>query len=75
MILVFGYVDLDYAGDLEQRRSLTSYVFTIGGGVVSWKLTLRFTVSSSTIELIKESIWIRRLVGELHSCQGATIVY
>ncbi|WVZ64637.1 hypothetical protein U9M48_014131 [Paspalum notatum var. saurae] len=26
-----GYVDSDYAGDLDKRRSLTGYVFTIGG--------------------------------------------
>jgi hypothetical protein len=28
-----GYVDSDYAGDLDTRRSLTGYVFTIGGCV------------------------------------------
>jgi len=32
-----GYVDSDYAGDLDKRRSLTGYVFTIGGYAVSWK--------------------------------------
>lgn len=26
-----GYVDSDYAADLDKRRSLTDYVFTIGG--------------------------------------------
>ena len=30
-----GYVDSDYAGDLDKRRSLTGYVFTIGGCAVS----------------------------------------
>ncbi|KAG8472449.1 hypothetical protein CXB51_034191 [Gossypium anomalum] len=28
---VIGYVDADFAGDLDRRRSLTGYVFTIGG--------------------------------------------
>ena len=78
-----GYVDSDLAGDLDQRRSLTGYVFTIGGGAVSWKATLQPTVALSTTEAefmaiteaIKESIWLRALVGELHSCQGATIVH
>ena len=32
-----GCVDSDYAGDLDKRRSLTGYVFTIGGCAVSWK--------------------------------------
>jgi hypothetical protein len=30
-----GYVDLDFAADLDKRRSLTGYVFTIGGCAVS----------------------------------------
>ncbi|KAG8503937.1 hypothetical protein CXB51_002266 [Gossypium anomalum] len=34
---VIGYVDADFAGDLDRRRSLTGYVFTIGGCAISWK--------------------------------------
>ena len=30
-----GYVDSDYAGDLDKRRSLTGYVFIFGGCAVS----------------------------------------
>ena len=37
---VVGYVDFDYAGDLDKRRSLTGYMFTIGGCAISWKATL-----------------------------------
>ena len=33
---VCGYVDADYAGDLDKRRSTTGYVFTLGGGAISW---------------------------------------
>ena len=29
--LVIGYVDSEYAGDLDNRRSTTGYVFTISG--------------------------------------------
>jgi hypothetical protein len=29
---VVGYVDVDYAKDLDDRRSTTNYVFTIAGG-------------------------------------------
>jgi hypothetical protein len=36
-----GYVDSDYAADLDKRRSLTGYVFTVGGCAVSWKATLQ----------------------------------
>jgi len=29
--LVVGYVDSDYAGDMDDRRSPIGYVFTLGG--------------------------------------------
>ena len=37
---VAGYVDYDYDGDLDKRRSLIGYVFTIEGCFISWKTTL-----------------------------------
>ena len=37
---VVQYVNSDYVGDLDKRRSLTGYVFTIGGCAISWKATL-----------------------------------
>ena len=33
-----GYVDSDYTEDLDKRRSLTSYLFTLDSCVISWKL-------------------------------------
>ncbi|KAF2308163.1 hypothetical protein GH714_036058 [Hevea brasiliensis] len=32
---VVGYVDLDFAGDLDKRRSLTSYLFTLSKSAIS----------------------------------------
>ena len=37
---VVGYVDSDYASDLDKRRSTTCYVFTLARGLVSWRSTL-----------------------------------
>jgi len=48
--LCVGYVDSDYAGDLDKRRSSTGYVFTLAGGPVSWRSTLQSTVALSTTE-------------------------
>ena len=78
-----GYVDSDYAGDLDKRRSLTGYVFTLGGSTVSWKATLQATVALSTTEAeymavteaIKEAIWLRGLLGELSMDHGVTVVH
>jgi hypothetical protein len=34
---LIGYVDSDFAADLDKRISLTDYVFTVGGCAVSWR--------------------------------------
>ncbi|KAG8502824.1 hypothetical protein CXB51_000466 [Gossypium anomalum] len=47
---VIRYVDADFARDLDRRRSLTGYVFTIGGCAISWKAILQTTVTLSTTE-------------------------
>jgi hypothetical protein len=46
-----GYVDSNFAGYLDRRRSLTGYVFTIRGCAVSWKASLQATIALSTTEV------------------------
>ena len=78
-----GYVDSDYAGDLDKRRSLTGYAFTLGGSAVSWKASLQLVVALSTIEaeyiavteVIKEGILLRGLLGELSSCSDKVDIH
>ena len=68
-----GYVDSDFAADLDKRRSLTGYVFTLGGCAVSWRATLQSVVAQSTTEAenmaideaCKESVWLKGLFAEL----------
>jgi hypothetical protein len=80
---VIGYVDLDYASDLDKRRSLTGFVFTLLGCAISWKATLQSTVALSTTEAeymaaaeaVKEAIWLRGLVSDLGLQQDETIVF
>ena len=70
---VEGFVDLDYAGSLDTRKSLTGYVFTIYREAVSWKENLQPAVALSTTkaeyiavtEAIKEVIWLKRIIKEL----------
>ena len=33
---VCGFVDSDFTGDLDKRRSTLGYVFTLAGGAISW---------------------------------------
>ncbi|CAL9235463.1 unnamed protein product [Arabidopsis halleri] len=68
-----GYCDSDYAADLDKRRSVTGYVFTAGGNVISWKSGLQKVVALSTTEAeymalteaIKEGVWLKGLAEEL----------
>ncbi|KAL4312354.1 hypothetical protein GQ457_01G013740 [Hibiscus cannabinus] len=76
--LVVGYVDSNYAGDLDDRRSTTGYVFTLGGGPICWKSTVQPIVALSTteaeymavVEAAKEALWLIGLVKELGLEQG-----
>ncbi|KAE8684070.1 hypothetical protein F3Y22_tig00111154pilonHSYRG00007 [Hibiscus syriacus] len=76
--LVVGYVDSDYAGDLDNRRSTTGYVFTLGGGPICWKSIVQSIVALSTTEAeymaaaeaAKEALWLTGLVKELGVQQG-----
>jgi hypothetical protein len=45
-----GYIDSDYGANLDMRRSLTSYVFKLGGCAVSWRACLEPTIALSTTE-------------------------
>ena len=47
---VNGYVDSDYAGSIDTRRSITGYAFTVLGGCVSWKSNLQKVVALSSTE-------------------------
>ncbi|XP_038895810.1 secreted RxLR effector protein 161-like [Benincasa hispida] len=63
---LYGYVDVDYAGDLDKMRSLTGYLFLFGPNLISWKASLQPIVAISTTEAeymalteaIKEALWL-----------------
>src|SRR5206468_3649145 len=70
---VSGYVDSDYAGDLDRRRSTTGYVFRVHGAPVSWRSMLQSTVALSTTEAeymamtegVKEALWLWGLLDDV----------
>ncbi|MDM1359841.1 Ty1/Copia family ribonuclease HI, partial [Myroides marinus] len=61
-----GYVDTDFAGDIDNRKSTTGFVFTLGGTATSWTSNLQKIVTLSTTEaeyvaatkVGKEMIWL-----------------
>ncbi|KAH9657090.1 hypothetical protein KPL70_022912 [Citrus sinensis] len=77
------YCDSDFAGDLDKRISTTGYVFTSGGGPVSWRSILQSTIALSTTEaeymaateVVKKDIWLKGLLGDLRVIQENIAVF
>ena len=74
LICVYIYKGLNnYAGDLDKRRSLIGYVFTIGGCANSRKATLQSIIAFPTTEAkympgteaCMEALWLKGLFREL----------
>ncbi|XP_031254695.1 secreted RxLR effector protein 161-like [Pistacia vera] len=45
-----GFVDADFAGDKDTRKSTTSHYFILGGNCISWKTQLQPIVTISLTE-------------------------
>ncbi|GJZ17424.1 retrovirus-related pol polyprotein from transposon TNT 1-94 [Tanacetum coccineum] len=83
-LIVKGYVDSDYAGDLDGSKSTTGYVFTLCGGTVSWVSKLQSVVAMSTTEAeyvavaqaSKEAVWLKMSLEEIgHEQEKITLFY
>jgi len=70
---VLRYCDVDWGGDLEDRRSTIGFVFIMGGGTISWSSKRQPTIALSTAKVeymvntqaTKEAIWITKLMMDL----------
>jgi len=75
---VMRYIDADYAGNLDDMRSTTSYVFTLVGEPICWNFIFQSLVALSTIalenitmvEATKEALWLTSLVKEMRIQKG-----
>ena len=45
---IWRYVDSDFAGDLDKRKSITGYVCTLAGAAVKWVSKLQTFMALST---------------------------
>lgn len=80
---LLAFTDSDYAGDLDDRKSTSGYVFLMSSGAVSWcsKKQPIVTLSTTEAEFVAASvcacqgIWMKRILKELgHSNGGCTTV-
>ena len=45
-----GYTDVDWGGDLNERKSTSGYVFLLNNGVISWSSKKQLCIALSTME-------------------------
>jgi hypothetical protein len=72
-IILSGFSDSDYAGDLDGRKSTSGYCFSLGRGMISYQSKRQPCVALSTTEAeymaccsaAREAIWLRGGLSEL----------
>lgn len=70
------YVDADWAGGIDNRRSCSGNILMLANGPISWEAKKQKSVALSTIkaeymslsETSKETIYLRRLLGPVGFC-------
>ena len=81
---LWGYVDSDWAGCPDSRRSTSGYVLVLNGAAVAWKSKRQSVVALSSAEaefvaasaMVQEVIYIRRFLENLGFPQKLpTVVY
>lgn len=80
-----GYVDSDYATNVDNRRSQSGYIFNLYGTAVSWKSSLQSVVPLSTTEgeymeiaiteAVKEGIWLTWMIGDFGIIQKSVSIF
>lgn len=80
---LIGHVDSDYAANIDTRKSLTGYVFTLFGTTICWRSTHQSVVALSTTEsefmamtdAVKEAIWLKGILSQLGLKQDKLKIY
>ena len=72
-----GFCDADWAGSPYDRRSVSGFVFMLGGKTIAWSSKKQTTIALSSTEAeykalthaTCEAIWLKRLLADLHVYQ------
>ncbi|PNX57516.1 hypothetical protein L195_g058734, partial [Trifolium pratense] len=81
---LIGWSDSDYAGDLDDRKSTTGFVFMLGSGAISWSSKKQpiVTLSTTEAEFVSaascacQGIWLRNVLSYLKVKQPeCTVIY
>ncbi|KAL0309389.1 UNVERIFIED_CONTAM: Retrovirus-related Pol polyprotein from transposon TNT 1-94 [Sesamum radiatum] len=72
-VVLEGFCDANWITDNDEVSSTSGYVFTLGGGAISWKFVKQTCIARSTMESEfialelagQEAEWLRNLVGDM----------
>lgn len=72
--ILIGYVDADWGSDINDRKSVSGYIFKVFGCTVSWSSKKQQTVATSSSEAeyvalssaVSEAIWLRGLLQDMY---------
>ena len=72
-IEIEGYSDSDFAGDVDDKKSTSGYIFTLAKGAISWKSSKQSVTASSTMyaefvacyEVSRQVTWLKKFVPSL----------
>ena len=76
---LIGFSDADWAANVNDRHSISSYVFMLSGAAVSWSSKKQGATALSSMEAeyitgahaAKEAVWLRTLLSEFGELQEA----
>ena len=80
---ITGYSDADWGGDTSDCKSMTSYLFQIGGTAITWQSTKQSCVALSKAEAeyvalsgaAQEAIWLKQLNQDLTEISEPVAIY
>jgi len=69
----FGYINSDYAGDVDRRKSTEGHMFFVGGRLVSWASKRQETITLLTVEAeymaftqaTQQALWLTKFMEEI----------
>jgi len=80
--VLYGYSDSDWAGDPDNRKSTSGYVFILNGGTISWSSKRQSTIAQSSCEAeyiavneaAREAVYLRGLLEDFGFPQPPTLI-
>ncbi|KAK5772763.1 hypothetical protein PVK06_049057 [Gossypium arboreum] len=80
-IKLIGYADSDWAGSIDDMKSTSRYLFTLGSAIFCWSSKKQTIVAQSTAKAeyvaaagaVNQAIWLRKIMADLNQHQKEAI--